>query len=211
MESENDLAVANAHFRQTLIAIRQVLGENGTKDIYQRAKLDSKLSTLPPDDFDHSFDVQDFSRLLHTIELTYGDRGPRILNRIGRESFHVVLRERPSWMGTAKRVMRLWSPEQRIGFMLEAIIDTQRKTYPNSEIWLEEKDGQVSYIEQNCVLCHGRKSQHPICYLMTGFIREAINWVTEKEFEVQETACIGTGDAYCRFSIVTTKSQSRTN
>lgn len=210
MENGNDLAVANTHFRQTMLAIQQVLGEKGTKDIYKLAELDSQLSTLPPDDLILNFDAQDFSGLMQTIELTYGDRGPRILNRIGRESFHVVLREQPGWMGTAKSVMKLWAPEKRIGFMLEAIIDTQRKTYPHSEIWLEEKEGQLSYIEQNCVICHGRMSHQPICYLMTGFINEAINWVTEKEFEVQETACIGTGDSYCRFSIKTSKFQGRT-
>lgn len=211
MESENDLAVANAHFRQTLLAIRQVLGEKGAKDVYQLAKLDSKLSSLPPDNYERTFKAQDFSHLLHTIESTYGERGPRILNRIGKESFHIVLREQPGWMGTVKSVMNLWSPEQRIGFILEAIIDNQSKTYPDSEIWLEEKEGQFAYIEQNCLICHGRQSQHPICYQMTGFISEAINWATEKEFTVQETACIGTGDAFCQFVVETSKYQSRTD
>lgn len=210
MESEKDLIVVNSHLRQTLLAIRKVLGENGTEDIYKLANLENELSTLPPDNLDQTLKAYDFSRLLQTIELTYGDRGPGILKRIGRESFHIVLREQPGWMGTAKSVMRLWSPEQRIGFILEAIVDNQRKTYPYSEIWLEEKDGQLSYIEQKCVMCHGRNSQNPICYQMTGFISEAIDWVTEKEFEVLETACIGTGDAFCRFSIETPKFQSRT-
>jgi len=211
MDRENDAAVANAHIRQTLLAIRQVLGEKGSIDIYQSAKLDVKLTSLPPDNLDRTFKEQDYAHLLRTIEVAYGERGPRILHRIGKESFHIILRDQPGWMGTAKRVMSLWSPEQRIEFMLEAIIDTQRKTNPQTEIWLEGKDGQLAYIEQNCLVCYGRQSPQPVCYLTTGFISEAIHWAAEKEFEVQETACTATGAAYCRFTIETAKHQSNTN
>jgi predicted hydrocarbon binding protein len=210
MDRENDAAVANAQFRHTLFAIRQVLGEKGAKDIYKSAKLDVKLASLPPDDSDRTFMEQDYAHLLHTIEVTYGERGPRILHRIGKESFHIILRDQPGWMGTAKRVMSLWSPEQRIEFMLEAIIDTQHKTNPQTEIWLEGKDGQLAYIEQNCFVCYGRQSSQPVCYLTTGFISEAIHWAAEREIEVKETACTATGDAYCRFTVETAKHRSNT-
>ncbi len=210
MDRENDAAVANSQFRNTVLAIRQVLGEKGAKDIYQSAKLDVKHASLPPDNSDRTFKGQDYAHLLHTIEVTYGERGQRILHRIGKESFHIILRDQPGWMGTAKRVMSLWTPEQRIEFMLEAIIDTQRKTYPQNEIWLEAKDGQLAYIEQNCLVCYGRQSPQPVCYLTTGFISEAIDWATEKRFEVKETACTATGDAYCRFSVETTIHRSNT-
>lgn len=203
MDRENDAAVANAQFRHTLLAIRKVLGEKGAKDIVQSAKLDVKLASLPPDNSDRTFKEQDYAHLLHTIEVTYGERGPQILNRIGKESLHIILRDQPGLMGTAKRVMSLWSPEQRIEFMLEAIIDTQRKTYPQTDIWLEGKDGQLAYIEQNCIVCYGRQSPKPVCYLTTGFISEAIHWATEKEIEVKETACTAAGDAYCRFTVET--------
>ncbi len=201
MDRENDAAVANTYFRQTLLAINQVLGEKGAQDIYRSANLDVYSSALPPDNLDHKLNAQDFAHLLQTIETTYGQRGPRILRRIGRTSFHIILREQPGWMSTAKRVMNLWSPQQRGQFILEAIVDTQRKTYPKSEIWMEEKNGELAYIEQNCLVCHGRQSSQPVCHLTSGFITEAVHWASEKEFEVRETACIAVGDAYCRFTI----------
>jgi predicted hydrocarbon binding protein len=210
MDRVNDTAVVNAQFRHILLAIRQVLGEKGAKDIYQFAKLDVNLTSLPPDNSDRTFKKQDYAHLLHTIEVIYGDRGPRILHRIGKESFHIILRDQPGWMGTAKRVMSLWTPEQRIEFMLEAIIDTQRKTDPQTEIWLEAKDGQLAFIEQTCLVCYGRQSSQPACYLTTGFISEAIHWATEMEIEVKETACAATGDAYCRFTVETAKHRSHT-
>lgn len=211
MDRENDAVVVNAQIRHTLLAIRQVLGEKGAEDIYQSARLDVNLASLPPDNSDRTFKEQDYAHLLHTIELTYGERGPRILQRIGKESFHIILRDQPRWMGTAKRVMSLWSPEQRIEFMLEAIIDTQRKIYPQTEIWMEAKDGLLAYIEQNCLVCFGRQSSQPVCFLTTGFISEAIHWAAEKEFEVKETACTAAGDAYCRFTVETAKHRSNTS
>jgi predicted hydrocarbon binding protein len=37
--------------------------------------------------------------------------------------------------------------------------------------------------------------------LTTGFIDEALQWVTGKEIKVIETDCIAVGDAYCRFEV----------
>jgi len=201
MDRDNEAAIANTHFRQTLLAIRRVLGETGAKDIYRSVNLDVHLATLPPDDLNHNFAAQDYARIMQAIETTYGQRGARILERIGRESFHIILREQATLMSAANKVMSLWSTKQRIHFMMQTIVDTQHKTYPQAEIWLEEKDGQLAYIEQNCLICHERQASHSICYLTTGFIDEALQWATGKEIEVTEIECSAMGNAYCRFEI----------
>jgi predicted hydrocarbon binding protein len=202
MDRENNAAIANTLYRQTLLAIRQVLGEQGAKDIYHAAKLDAYLNKLPPDNLQRTLSAIEYANLMQIIETTYREEGPSILRRIGKASFHVILREQPSWMSTAKRVLSLWVSGNRAQFMLEAIVDAQRKTYPNTEIWMEEKNGGLAYIDQNCLVCYGRQSSHTVCHLTSGYLREAIQWATEMEFEVQETDCIAKGDAYCRFKIV---------
>lgn len=208
MDRENEAAISNTHFRQTLIAINKVLGEKGAKEIYQSANLDAYLVSLPPDNLDRNYMAAEYAHLLQTIETAYGQRGPRILKRIGRESFHLVLREQPTLMNAARRVMGLWSKNQRIHFLLESLVETQLKTYPQMEVWLEEKDGQLTYIEQDCLNCYQRRSTHPVCSLTTGFIAEAIQWATDLEVDVEETDCIAMGDAYCRF-LIGSKSPSR--
>ncbi len=208
MDRENNAAIANSHYRQVLIAIRHVLGEKESKDIYQSAKLDNYLTKLPPDNLERTINAEEYAHLLQIIDLTYQENGASILRRIGKASFHLTLREQPGWMSNAKRVMSLWSPKKRGRFMLEAIVDAQRKTYPKTEIWLEEKNGELAYIEQNCLVCFRRKSSQPVCHLTCGYISEAIHWATEVAFEVQETACIAKGDAYCRFTIDLAKSSS---
>ena len=201
MDRENQPAVTNTHFRQTLLAINRVLGEKGSKDIYRSVGLDAFLATLPPDDLTRTFNSHDYSRLLMTIETAYDQKGPGILQRIGKETFHIVLREQSTLMSSAKRIIGLWSPEQRIQIMMQTIVDTQQKTYPQTETWLEDKHGQLAYIEQNCFICTGRQSSQPVCHLTVGFIHEALQWAIGKDVQVNETDCVAKGDAFCRFSI----------
>jgi predicted hydrocarbon binding protein len=201
MDKENNSTVANTHFRHTLLAINQVLGEKGAMDIYTAAKLVNYSAALSADNMGNTYHGYDYAQILETIET--------ILRRIGKESFHLILREQPGWMSTGKKVFNLWSANQRSQFMLEAIVETQRKIYPKHEIWMEEKNGELAYIEQNCLVCYGRKSSHPVCHLTTGYIREAIHWATDVEFDVRETSCTAMGNAYCRFAIVKSAATSQ--
>ena len=99
----------------------------------------------------------------------------------------------------------MWNPSRRAALILEAIIDAQQTSYLQSESWIEKKNGQISYIEQNCVVCYSRVASSPICFLKTGFLSEAVRWATDKEFNFQETACIAAGDPYCRYVLDTTR------
>jgi predicted hydrocarbon binding protein len=200
MDRENQLVIVNTQFRHTLVAINQVLGGKSTSDVYRAASLEGYLASLPPDDLRQTFNSHDYARLLQTIETVYGQKGPSILERIGREAFHIVLREQSTIMSSARRVIRLRPPEQSIEIMIQTIVDTQRKTYPDAEIWMEEKNGQLAYIEQNCHVCAGRQSSQPVCHLTVGFINEALQWSTGKMIKVSETNCSARGDAFCRFS-----------
>jgi predicted hydrocarbon binding protein len=201
MDRENHLTISNTQFRQTLLAINQVLGENASQVIYRSANLDDYLATLPPDDLNLTINARDYSGLLQTIESAYGQEGPLILQRIGRQTFHLSLRDQSTLMSSARRAIRLWSPDQRLQIMMQTIVDTQRKTYPQSEFWLEEKHDQLAYIEQDCLVCNERKSSKPVCHLTIGFISEALQWATGVKYRVSETDCIAMGDAFCRYSI----------
>ena len=211
MDRENQPAITNTHFRQTLLAINQVLGEKGSQDIYRSAGLDAFFATLPPDDLTRIFDSHEYSRLLQAIETAYDQKGPWILQRIGRETFHIVLRDQSTLMSSAKRIISLWPPEHRTQIMMQTIVEAQQKTYPDSETWLEDKHGQLAYIEQNCLVCAGRQSSHPVCHLTVGLILEALQWATGKDVMVTETDCAAKGDAFCRFSIGNIKSHSNSS
>ena len=201
MVQNHDPKIANSQLRLTILAMQQVIGDKSSQEIVHDLDLGINLMDLPPDNLEQIFPARNYAKLLAAVETTYGDRGARILNRIGRATFHQVLREQPNWMSSARRTMGIWKPARRIELMLEAIIEAQRKTYPQNESWIENRNGKISIIDQNCVVCSGRVDSSPVCFIRIGFLSEAANWATDKEYEFVETACIATGDPYCRFSI----------
>lgn len=207
MVQDHDPKLTNSQLLLTLAAIQQVIGEKSAQEIIKGLDSEADLSDLPPDNLDLKFPARDYAKLLAAVESTYGSRGPRILTRIGRSTFHQVLREQPNWMSSARRTMSLWKPTRRITLMLEAIIESQHKTYPHSESWIEDKNGKISYIEQNCMVCFGRVDSSAVCFLRSGFLSEAVHWATDRDINFQETACIASGDPYCRFSIDKTRQQ----
>jgi predicted hydrocarbon binding protein len=200
--------IANSQLRLTLLGMQQVLGEQSTQQLIEDQGFGTELAKLPPDDFELKFPAQRYAKLLAAVESSYANQGARILTRIGRSTFHQVLREQPNWMSSAHSAMGLLKAPQRIVLILEGIIDAERKFYAQGESWIEQKNGQISFIEQNCLVCCGRQVSSPTCHLRTGYLNEATRWATDVEYQFQETACIATGDPYCRFSVDTSRSRS---
>ena len=66
---------------------------------------------------------------------------------------------------------------------------------------MEEKDGEIAYIESSCAICEERTSDKPICHLYVGSIGEAVHWATGKEYKIVETHCRAKGDPHCRFIV----------
>lgn len=207
MDRETEAVISNAHLRHTLLAIRQVIGEKGFNDLFKSVNLETFLVSYPPDNIDDSIPVQAYARILQTTEEIYGHKGEGILRRIGRESFHLVLREQATRMNLAKRVMGICSIEERLQFILESIIEAKQEMYPHADIWLEEHERKLLLTEQNCLDCYQRQSSQPVCHLTTGMIDEAFLWATGQNIESKETDCIAMGDAYCRFEVKKTPPQ----
>jgi len=65
-----------------------------------------------------------------------------------------------------------------------------------------ENEDEFLYIIEVCPVCWGRKSDKPICHAAVGLIQEGLRWVSGgKEFRVEETSCIATGDDTCEFLV----------
>jgi predicted hydrocarbon binding protein len=91
--------------------------------------------------------------------------------------------------------------KQRIKFILNGMVDALKKSNPQVDARLDERDGKLAYIESTCAICHSRHSETPICYLYAGSIGEAVQWATGKEHQITETHCLAKGDPYCRFEV----------
>ena len=193
--------IVNALVRQALVAAEEVMGVNGLNAVLRTSGLERFVGNLPPDDLKPGVRAQEYARFNEAIESFYGRGGRGMLRRIGRASFQYAVREQAALMGLAGAALKLLPQKQRILFVLNNMANALKKTNPQVNAWIEEKDGRVAFIESTCAICNGRTSAAPICYLYIGSVGEAVRWASGVEYDVRETHCIARGDEYCRFEI----------
>jgi len=203
MATRSDLMVLNTNALQILKAIREVVGKRMLNDLLTTANLERFIKDFPPDNLDKAMEAREFAKLNEIIETTYSNGGD-IQERIGKATFQQSLREQTALLNLAARALRLIPKNQRIPFILTSVADANKKTNPCLEIWVEEKEGLFAYIDATCMICHGRRSSQPICYLTTGILSEAVHWATGDELTIIETHCIGKGDTFCRYIVENT-------
>ncbi len=196
-----DTLIVNGIVRQALVSAEEVMGTNGLVAVLRTAGLERFIGNFPPNDIQPSIKASDYARLNQAIEAFYGRAAKGMLRRIGKASFQYGVREQAALLGIAGMAIKFLPQRQRIKFILNGLADALKKSNPDVDAWMEEKDNTIAYIERTCTICWGRESEQPICHLYIGTVTEAVLWATGVEYEVIETHCRAKGDEYCRFEI----------
>lgn len=199
--SRPDSVVANTIMLQALKSSEEVMGANGLHAVLRSSGLERFVDNMPPNDLNPSVKSSEYARLLQAIEEFYGRASKGMLRRIGKASFQYAVREQAALLGVAGVALKLLPEKQRIKFILNNVGSALKKINPDVDAWVEEKDGNIAYIEKTCSICWGRQSAQPLCHLYVGSISEAVLWATGVEREVVETHCLAKGDEYCRFEV----------
>jgi hypothetical protein len=128
----------NKFARIYLESAREITGENGLKAILNFAHLSSLCEDLPPDNFDRAFDFSHFSMITKSLEEIYGERGGRGLAlRIGRTTFHDVLKDYGALAGVGDPAFRILPMQKKIKFGLNAMASV-----------FSEKSDQITTLEE---------------------------------------------------------------
>ena len=196
-----DAVIVNTLVRQALVAAKEVMGENGLNAVLRTSGLSRFIGQMPPDDLNPGVSAAEYAMLGKAIEDFYGRGARGMLRRIGKASFQYAVREQAALMGIAGAALKLLPQKQRIHFVLNNMASALKKTNPQVDAWVEDKDGVVAFIESTCAVCYNRKSETPICYLYVGSVGEAVRWATGVDHEIRETHCLAKGDEYCRFEV----------
>jgi len=199
--AENDAVIVNALVRQALVAAQEVMGENGLNTVLRTSGLQRFIGNLPPEDLKPGVKATEYAKLNEAIEAFYGRGARGMLRRIGKASFQYAVREQSSLMGMAGVALKLLPQRQRILFVLNNVVSALKKTNPQVDAWVEDKEGKIAFVEKTCAICMGRHSTQPVCYLYIGSVGEAVKWATGLDYDVRETHCIAKGDSFCRFEI----------
>lgn len=201
MVQRDDAVMVNTIVRQALTSTQEVMGENGLNAVLRTSGLERFIGNFPPDDLEPAFPSAQYSQFNQAIEDFYGRGGRGMLRRIGKASFQYAVREQAALLGVAGVALKLLPEKQRIKFIFNSVANALKKTNPQLEAWVEDKDGRIAFIESTCSICNGRKSTGPICEVYVGSLAEAVLWATGKTYKIIETDCLAKGDAYCRFEV----------
>ena len=194
----------NKFARIYLESIKEITGENGLMAILNFAHLSSLCDDLPPDNLDRAFDFSQFSTINQSLEKIYGERGGRGLAlRIGRTTFHDVLKDYGALAGVGDLAFRVLPMQKKIRFGLNAMARIFSEKSDQITTLAETEEFFLYHIKR-CPVCWGRTGEdHAVCYYMVGLLKEGLHWVSGgKEFNITETKCIALGDDVCEFEIL---------
>ncbi len=188
--------------RIAILALKEVMGQNGLNAILNLASLSNLLENLPPDNLERKFDFADFSAISGALEVMFGQRGGRSLaQRAGRATFEEGLRNFGALAGVGDLAFKVL-PQQiklRIGLPAMAKIFTQTSDQLST---VQEKPDHFIYTIHRCPVCWGRHTDRPACNYAAGLLQASLKWVSGgNEFRVNQSLAKSCGDEYCQFII----------
>jgi predicted hydrocarbon binding protein len=202
MTGTSETEITHSNFRRMILATRKTVGQDDLNALLYSAGLSRFIENLPEDKPALTIDSTDLAQFNSAVENRYGRGSPAVLKRIGQEMFSITMAERPIVFNFTKLAMKMTPKRRRIRFIFESLINTANYSHPSSEAQVEETEQHIAYLEHDCPISVGRKSDQPICHLKAGELGAAVRWAAGKAFDVRETQCIARGDYACRFEVV---------
>jgi predicted hydrocarbon binding protein len=188
--------------RIAILALKDVMGQNGVNAILNLANLSDLIDNLPPDNLERKFDFADFSAISGALEDMFGPRGGRSLaQRAGRATFEDALRNFGALAGVGDLAFKVLpqSIKLRIGLPAMAKIFTQTSDQLSTSV---EKPDHFIYTIHRCPVCWGRQTEKPACNYATGLLQASLKWVSGgNEFRINQTTAKSCGDENCQFII----------
>jgi bacteriochlorophyll 4-vinyl reductase len=192
----------NALMRQAIMAIGDVMGEQGLKIVLRQSGLERYVDQLPPNDLEQGVSTVDYAALNQAVEEFYGRAGKGMLQRIGRATFGYGVEEQATLMGVAGTALKLMPQKMRIRFILAQMAKSLMDLNQDTHIEVQETPQGMAFADFTCGVCCCREADHPVCHLYVGSISEAVKWATGQDHTVREIACRAMGAEACRFLVI---------
>jgi predicted hydrocarbon binding protein len=165
--------------------------------------LERYIDNYPPKNINLEVRFSEYGAVEQAVEDFYGPRGARaMLLRVGRTTFNYGMKEQSAVLGLAGQALKVMPlpTTAKMKLLLEQMVAAVNKTV-NQPAVLEEDADSFNWVVSHCMCLNRPKHQSPCCFVTVGGLMEATKWLTDKQFPVQEIACINQGAGACRFRI----------
>lgn len=188
--------------RIILMSLEEIIGRNGVNAVLNRADLKDYIGNYPPHNQDLKFPFKNVSQILGGLEALYGPHGGQgIALRAGRSGFQYGLREFGPLFGLTDLTFRLLPLQTKLKVGGNSFAEIFNR-FSDQRVVIEHDVKHIYWQITRCPMCWERHTDAQVCHLAVGVLQEALYWVSGgKFFHLEETLCIGRGDASCTIVI----------
>jgi predicted hydrocarbon binding protein len=193
----------NDALRLLMFAVEDVLGTDGLKAVLNKAQLQRYIGNPPPKNLELGSKFSDYAAVEQAVEDVVGGRGAKaVLLRVGRATFTYAMKEQSAVLGLAGQALKMMPLPMtaKMKLLLEQMVGAANKTV-NQPTRLEEDGDSFTWVVDHCICLYRPKHPAPCCAVTMGGLMEAMKWLTDKNFPIQEVACMNLGADACRCRI----------
>jgi predicted hydrocarbon binding protein len=199
-----DRPMPNANLRLLLVALQEVMGENGLKAVLKQGGLERYVDHFPADDTNRDARFSEYGQVQQAVENFYGGpRGARaMMRRAGHATFQHTLKSRPAILGMVGIALKALPEGARMKFILERIAKASTDEV-NLPAHVEEHDDHFLFVAEACTCVFRQRDPKlgPCCFVTAGVLEAAVEWATGKRHTVKELTCMQNGQDACRYRV----------
>ena len=199
-----DRPMPNANVRLLLVALQDVMGDNGLKAVLKQGGLHRYIDNFPPDDTHRDAKFSEYGQVQQAVENFYGGpRGARaMMRRAGHATFQHTLKSRPAILGMVGVALKALPEGTRMKFILDRIAKASTEEV-NLPAHVEDHDDHFLFVSEACACVFRSRDPKlgPCCFVTAGVLEAAVQWATGKRHAVKEIACLQNGDDACRYRV----------
>jgi len=178
--------LTNAHMRDALLVIEELLNRNGTAAVLRLAGLDRYLDQPPPHNDRQEIPRGDITALFAGVASMFGEQGARgVLRRWGR-AFAARRAGAHGALKVMRLALRLMEPERAANLVLTRLlhhVDLARVDQPPA---LADRGDAFVLEVPDCLYCGGFNPPQASYPAVVGLLEGLLRWATNRDYEVCE-------------------------
>ena len=202
------LHLVDAYMRWALLAAEEVVGKKGLQVLLRERGLERFIDNYPPEllKISGSITLGDYAQLCAGLLTFFGRAGKSMVIRSGRlTSKYAIEKQSAVYNVAAKTAAKFMPSGLQVKLVLDSMVNGYNKLYAENgqelHFSLEDRGDKWAFISVECPLCAGKAADMPMCWGRIGTLKEALFWLTGKDFDVEEVECRALGASACVWEV----------